>query len=61
MDYSDSSLKPGMIDEGQWEEIREATQRGRLISQETFQKQALGMKRYTLGGQMLAGLPFLRI
>jgi hypothetical protein len=50
-----------MIDEGQWEEIREAMQRGRLISQETFQKQALGIKRYTLGGQMLAGLPFLRI
>jgi len=39
------------IDEGEWDEIRHATQRGRLIGRETFQKQVEAMTGRRLVGE----------
>lgn len=39
------------ISQGEWEEIRQATQRGRLIGHETFQKQVEAMTRRRLIGE----------
>jgi putative transposase len=39
------------IDEGEWDEIRHATQRGRLIGRETFQKQVEEMTGRRLLGE----------
>jgi len=37
--------------EGEWEEIRQSTQRGRLIGRETFQKQIEAMTGRRLMGE----------
>ena len=39
------------ISQGEWEEIRRATQRGRLIGQETFQKQVEALTGRRLAGE----------
>jgi len=39
------------ISQGEWEEIRQATQRGRLIGQQTFQKQVEAMTGRRLVGE----------
>ena len=39
------------INEGEWEEIRHATQRGRLIGQPTFQKRVEAMTGRRLAGE----------
>lgn len=45
------------ISQGEWEEMRQAIQRGRLIGQETFQKQVEAVTGRRLVGDESPGRP----